>query len=54
MITAIWGAAENPFLDRSSYMDKFGLSAHFQWKTVRTWNTKIIEHFITFLTRGRT
>jgi hypothetical protein len=24
MITAIWGAAENPFLDRSSYMDKFG------------------------------
>jgi hypothetical protein len=33
---------------------QFGIFAYFPWKTGRTLNTGIIEHFITFLTRGRT
>jgi hypothetical protein len=50
----VGGAAENPFLNRSGYLDKFGLWAHFQKESGRTPNTKILENFITFITRGRT
>jgi hypothetical protein len=47
------GCSLNSVLDRSRYLGKFGIWAHFQWKTDRTWNIKIIDHFIAFLTRGR-
>jgi hypothetical protein len=48
-----WLGRQNSVLDRLRYLGKFGIWAHFQWKTDRTWNIKIIEHFIAFLTRGR-
>jgi hypothetical protein len=48
------GCCWNSVLDRSIYLGKLGSWAHFQCKTDRTWNTNIIGHFITFLTRGRT
>jgi hypothetical protein len=42
------------FLDRSRYLGKFEIWAHLQWRTDKILNTKVIEHFITFLMRGRT
>jgi hypothetical protein len=42
------------FLDRSGYLGKFEISAHFQQITDKILNTKVIEPFITFLTIGRT
>jgi hypothetical protein len=51
-IAGIWGVAEFSS-GQIEVPGKLRSWAHFQWKTDRTWNTKLIEHFITFLTRGR-
>jgi hypothetical protein len=49
-----FGCCWNSVLDRLRYLGKFGIGAQFQWETGNTLNTGIIEHFLTFLTRGRT
>jgi hypothetical protein len=54
MISASSGCGWNSFLDRTRYLENFGIWAYFQWKTRRTLNTEVIENFITLLTKGRT
>jgi hypothetical protein len=54
MVPESWECCWHSFLDRTRYLDTFGIWAYLEWKTGRTLNTGIIEHFINFLTRGRT
>jgi hypothetical protein len=48
-----WKLWEVSVLDRSNYLDKFGLYTYFQKNSERTPNTKILENFISFLTVGK-
>jgi hypothetical protein len=55
MITACWGVLlEISFQNRLRQLNKFGLYTYFQWIIGRAMNTKVLENFITFLTRDRT
>jgi hypothetical protein len=49
-----WKLGKASVLDRSGYLVKFGVYAYFQWRTGGAMNTKVLDNFITFLTRGRT
>jgi hypothetical protein len=49
-----WKLEEASVLDRSGYLVKFGVDAHFQWGTGGDMNTRVLDNFITFLTKGRT
>jgi hypothetical protein len=55
MIPESWGGGGcywKTTLDRLNYLDKSGLYAHLHKNSGETLNTKILENFIIFLTRG--